>query len=92
MFSPAVNLPREIDESGPEQRMTEAIMLGLRMSRGIDRSEFLERFGVALETRLDRQQYDMLVESGHLIPDKGKLRLSDEGILLADEITRRLIE
>ncbi|MEW6410845.1 MAG: radical SAM family heme chaperone HemW [Candidatus Zixiibacteriota bacterium] len=85
-------LPREIDQSGLEQRMVEAIMLGLRTSEGISRSQFSERFGVALETKLNRRQYEMLVESGHLIPDKGKLRLSDEGILLADEITRRLIE
>lgn len=85
-------LPRTIDESGAEERMTEAIMLGLRTARGISRSAFADRFGEPLEARLDQQQYALLVESGHLIPERGVLRLSDEGIHLADEITRRLLK
>jgi oxygen-independent coproporphyrinogen-3 oxidase len=85
-------LPRTIDESGLEERMNEAIMLGLRTSRGISRSAFANRFGHALESRLDRKQYALLVESGHIIPDRGMLRLSDEGIYVADEITQRLLK
>ncbi len=88
----AGKLPRVADETGVERRMTEAIALGLRTSRGISRSQFSERFGVPIETRLNREQYHQLVESGHLLPDKDMLRLSEEGILQADEITRRLIE
>ena len=84
--------PLDVDHSGLEQRMTEAIMLGLRTSRGINRRQFASRFGHPLEDRLDRKQYDLFVESGHLIPDRGNLRLSDEGILVADEITRRLLK
>ncbi|HUV31775.1 MAG TPA: radical SAM family heme chaperone HemW [Acidobacteriota bacterium] len=83
--------PLVVDESGTEQRMLETIMLSLRTARGINRRRFRQRFGHSLEERLDRTQYDMFVESGHLIPDRGSLRLSDDGILVADEITRRLI-
>ncbi len=85
-------LPRTVDESGREERMTEAIMLGLRTASGISREMFSQRFGIPLEACLDRKQYEMLVRSGHLIPEKGSLRLSDDGIVLADEITRRLIK
>ncbi|MEE8576705.1 MAG: radical SAM family heme chaperone HemW [candidate division Zixibacteria bacterium] len=84
-------LPRTIDESGIEQRMIEAVMLGLRMTEGVDRKRFAERFDCQVETRFDRAQYDLLVQSGHLIPDRGKIRLSDDGLILADEITRRLL-
>lgn len=84
--------PVIIDESGLDSRMNEAIMLGLRLTRGIDRKRFAERFGVPVEERLVREQYDTFVESGHLIPDKGRLRLSDDGILLAEEITSRLVK
>jgi len=84
--------PLVVDEPAREQRMTEAIYDGLRTARGIDRRRFAERFGQPLEDRLDRNQYDMFIRSGHLIPDRGNLRLSDEGILLADEITRRLVK
>jgi oxygen-independent coproporphyrinogen-3 oxidase len=85
-------LPRVVDQSGPEERITEAIMLGLRTSRGISRSHFSKRFGIPIEAHLDRKQLDLLVKSGHLLTEDGGLRLSDEGILLADEITRRLLK
>jgi oxygen-independent coproporphyrinogen-3 oxidase len=88
----AGELPQIEDATGDEARVTEAIMLGLRTSHGIDRVRFNERFGVPLENRLNRKQYDLLIGSGHLIPDKGSLRLSDDGLCLADEITQRLLK
>lgn len=84
--------PLVLDESGTEERMVEAIMLGLRTSRGIDRHQFARRFGQKVEDQFNRSQYELFIQSGHLIPDKGTLRLSDDGIVLADEITRRLIK
>jgi oxygen-independent coproporphyrinogen-3 oxidase len=85
-------LPRVTDGAGVEKRMTEAITEGLRTARGINRSQFSDRFGVPVEARLNRDQYYILVESGHLLPERGTLRLSDTGILQADEITKKLIE
>ena len=83
--------PIIVDESGVEERAVEAIMLGLRMERGIDRKKFEERFGVTVESKFDKRAYDAFVESGHIIPDRGKIRLSDEGFFVADEITKRLL-
>ena len=88
----AGKLPRVADSTGAEKRMTEAITEGLRTARGISRSRFSDRFGVPIETRFNREQYRQLVESGHLLPDRDTLRLSLEGILQAEEITRRLID
>lgn len=78
------------DESGEDERMAEAIMLGLRMARGIDRHQFAMRFGQPIDVRLDQRQLELFVNSGHVIADDNTVRLSDDGILLADEITRRL--
>jgi oxygen-independent coproporphyrinogen III oxidase len=83
--------PTILDESGIEERMVEAIMLGLRTSRGIDRHQFAMRFGRNVEEQLNRSQYDLFLQSGHLVSEETSLRLSDDGIVLADEITRRLI-
>jgi oxygen-independent coproporphyrinogen-3 oxidase len=84
---------RPLDENVTDQdaRIVEAIAMGLRTAGGIDRAQFASRFGVPIEQRLNRSQYDLLVGSGHLVPDRGKLRLSDEGIDMADEITARLL-
>ena len=67
-------------------------MLGLRTARGIDRHQFASRFGQSVESQLDQRQMDLLVNSGHLISEDDAIRLSEEGIYLADEITRRLIK
>ncbi|UCC44117.1 MAG: radical SAM family heme chaperone HemW [Candidatus Zixiibacteriota bacterium] len=80
------------DESGVEQRMIETIRYGLRTRDGIDRAKFASRFGQPLEERLVRDQYDLFVQSGHLIPDRGSIRLSDDGLLVADRIAERLVK
>jgi oxygen-independent coproporphyrinogen-3 oxidase len=88
----AGNRPVIYDESGVEDRMVEAIMLGLRMAKGIDRHQFASRFGQSLESQLDPRNYELLRKSGHVVEEDGAVRLSEDGILLADEITRRLIK
>ncbi len=84
-------LPVVHDESGREERMVEAIMLGLRTARGIDRQLFASRYGQSVESTVNRQQFDLMVESGYIIPDDGTIRLSDEGVYIADDIIRRLV-
>lgn len=84
-------LPAMVDDSNSTERMTEAIMLGLRTTQGISRSRFSRRFGVPVEDRLDREQYELLLESGHLVSGRNRLRLSEEGISLAGQIAHRLL-
>jgi oxygen-independent coproporphyrinogen-3 oxidase len=83
--------PVTVDESGVEARMIEAIMLGLRTAKGIDRTTFLTRFGCALDSRLRLDMVELLVKSGHLIDDERGVRLTDDGFFVADEIIRRII-
>ena len=85
-------LPQIVDQSGKDERITEAIMLGLRTSRGIDRSQFSRRFGMSVEKQLNIKQLELFVESGYILQDKGSLRLSEKGTYIADEITRRLLK
>lgn len=84
--------PITLDVSGIEDRVVETIMLGLRMAKGIDRHQFALRFGQTLESQLDERNYELLRNSGHVIEEDSVVRLSDDGILLADEITRRLLK
>ncbi len=80
------------DLSGSKERMMEAIMLGLRTTRGIDRHQFAMRFGQVVEDGINLGQYEMFVKSGHVIDESGAIRLSDDGICVADEIIRRLVK
>jgi len=83
--------PLIVDESGTEQRMTEAIMLGLRTTKGINRVDFEQRFGFQLEDRVRRDQLQILLETGHMEADDEYVRLSYDGLFLIDEITQRLV-
>jgi oxygen-independent coproporphyrinogen-3 oxidase len=85
-------LPARVDETGDEERMTEAIMLGLRMAQGVNRRRFAARFGRPVDERLDPQQYRLFIRTAHLIEEDDYLRLSPDGLCLADEITRRLLK
>jgi oxygen-independent coproporphyrinogen III oxidase len=78
------------DHSGEKERIFEAIMLGLRTAQGIDRISFERRFHRPLIDAIDSRQHEMLLNSGHLVDAGDFLRLSDEALILADEITQRL--
>lgn len=85
-------LPRVKDESGVQERMTEAIYLGLRTQWGVSRADFAKRFGRSLDETIDSNQISMLVESGHLENSDDRIKLTDHGVLVADEITKRLLK
>ena len=78
------------DRSGEKERIFEAIMLGLRTAQGIDRVSFERRFHRPLIDAIDPRQHDLLLNSGHLVDTGDFLRLSDEALILADEIIQRL--
>ena len=85
-------LPREIDNSSIEDRMTESILMELRTVWGISRKRFYRRFGNDVEERLNLDQFEMFKDSGHLIDEDDRITLSDEGIYMVEEICRRLIK
>jgi oxygen-independent coproporphyrinogen-3 oxidase len=71
-----------IDDS---TRVKEAIMLGLRMRRGIDVLEFEQEYGVNLAKDFGRQIAKL--ESGGFVEFDGKqLRISDAGVFMSNAI------
>jgi oxygen-independent coproporphyrinogen III oxidase len=84
--------PLIIDTNRIEARITEAIMLGLRTARGINRQQFRHRFGISVEEAVNADNYNMMITSGLIAPDDEHIKLTDSGFPLADEIIRRLIK
>jgi putative oxygen-independent coproporphyrinogen III oxidase len=71
-------------------RAGEALMLGLRLSGGVDVAGFTRRFGRdALAERC--RHVDDLVSLGLLEADAGRLRLTRRGTLVANEVLSRLL-
>ena len=73
-----------------DKRAAEALMLGLRLTSGIDESAFRHRFGGA---HLDAIEGEVtaLVDSGRLERVDGHLRLSPEATFLANDVITHLI-
>lgn len=80
-----------VEKLTDEQRLLEAVMLSLRTSDGIDKVRQKLRFGKRAEAIFASPISRRYVDSGHLIDERGFLRLSDEGFLLADKIIADLV-
>lgn len=68
----------------------EALILGLRLAAGVNLSGFARRFGHAvLDER--RAEIDVLVDGGLLEREPDRIRLSERGTMLANEVAARLL-
>ena len=68
----------------PTEASDEALVMGLRLTEGIDAQAIADRFG--LSSILDWERVDRLVHSGHLARDGMRLAITSKGRLLLDAI------
>ncbi len=68
-----------------EERLTDMLFLGFRLSEGVDMTAVAQRFGVDVWTRWGRQLAPF-VDAGLVARDRSRLRLTRSGMLLANEV------
>ena len=68
----------------PIEAADEALVMGLRLSEGIDTDRLAQRFG--LSSIVDWARVDRLVGSGHVVRDGGRIATTARGRLLLDAI------
>ena len=68
----------------PTQAADEALVMGLRLSEGVDAGVIAERFGLA--SAVDWVRVERLVASGHVQRDGERIALTAKGRLLLDHI------
>lgn len=71
-------------------RLQEAIFMGLRLNRGIDTDRISARYGVDFWAHFERSLQPFL-DQGMLQREGSRLRLSREGMLLANEILQLFV-
>lgn len=79
----------EFDVTSEEQTVLEASFLELRKRTGVSVRGFRERYGYDLSTARKYQQY---LDDGFLSRHEDTLALTEKGFLLADGITRDLVD
>jgi oxygen-independent coproporphyrinogen-3 oxidase len=78
------------EEAGPSLELSDTLVLGLRLSEGVSLRELRRRFGQdALESHA--AAFEEAISLGLLERADGRLRLTDRGRLLANEVFVRLL-
>jgi oxygen-independent coproporphyrinogen-3 oxidase len=79
------------EEVAPRDRAREALLMGLRLSEGIDRSEFEGRTTIALDDAVDAETLAACLDAGYL-ENGQRLRATPEGLRRLDAILPRLVK
>jgi oxygen-independent coproporphyrinogen-3 oxidase len=79
-----------VDEQTPELQMADTAILALRLNDGLDVAAFEQRFGTTIEA-VYGPQFAELTALGFLERTNGRLRLTDRGRYLANEVFVRLL-
>jgi len=74
----------------PRDRAREALLMGLRLTEGIDAAAFAARTGVALEDAVDPFILAACVEEGYLVASPGRLAATRQGRARLDAVLPRL--
>jgi putative oxygen-independent coproporphyrinogen III oxidase len=78
----------EIDAAG---RLSEMVMMGLRLAEGIPDSRFQAETGMAMRQALDPDRLRRLVDGGFLAADDDRLRATPEGRVRLDAVLGALL-
>ncbi len=74
-----------------EERLEEIVMLGLRLTDGINRDQFWSRTGRNIEDAVNRDGLNRLVEESFVTIDAAGLRTTPKGRLCLNSITGQLL-
>lgn len=80
----------EIQDLPPATRATEALLMGLRLTQGIDRAAFARRTGIALADAVDGAAVTRLAGLGLIVSDPNGLRLTRAGRPLVNAVLREI--
>ena len=75
----------------PEDRAREMLLMGLRLTEGVDATRFAARTGTSLADALEPAILAQAVEEGYLIDDGAVLRATTEGRLRLDALLGALV-
>ena len=76
---------------GPRDRAREMLLMGLRLTEGIDAARFATRTGMPLHDALDQDVLEQAQEAGYVTFADGRLAATSEGRLRLDALLAQLV-
>jgi len=80
-----------IEHIDRDLEIAEAVILSLRLEKGVNLTDFAHRFGVELYSIYQQQQINELVELGLIAKNEHSIRLTTKGKLLGNEVFLRFL-
>ncbi|ARK29309.1 radical SAM family heme chaperone HemW [Halalkalibacter krulwichiae] len=77
-------------EVSPVERIEEAMFMGLRKRNGVNRDEFKGLYGRSVDDCFG-EQIDMLQKRGLLVVENNRVKITEEGLLLSNEVFEQFI-
>ncbi len=74
----------------PEQA-AEALMMGLRLTEGVDPAALAARFGISENALLDPERTKLVETLGFLARDNGRLRVTGRGMVVLDSLIAEIV-
>lgn len=75
----------------PRERAVEAMVMGLRLTEGVDLDQIADDSGLAVADIVDTAATDALARQGLLTRDDSQLAVTASGVLLLDSILKRIV-
>jgi oxygen-independent coproporphyrinogen-3 oxidase len=75
----------------PRERAVEALLMGLRLTEGVDLDRISDRSGLAADQLVDRRAAERLARQGLVASEGSRLRVTDAGMLLLDAILAEIV-
>ena len=76
---------------GPRDRAREMLLMGLRLTEGVDAARFAARTGIALSDALDPDVLDQALEAGYVTQANGRLAATLDGRLRLDTLLAQMV-
>lgn len=70
-------------ELSQDDKIAEFMMLGLRMTRGVDENEFMRRFGIKIDEKF---AFDKFISGGFMMHENGRYFFTPKGIDVSNSI------
>ena len=81
----------EHTEIKPNERIGEYVMLGFRLSSGIDKSKFAKLFQMDFDT-MYKEKLEPFLESGHIVKTDAGYAFSLEGMFVSNHILAKIVD
>ena len=75
----------------PAEKAREMLLMGLRLTEGIDNEQFLRRTGLTLDSALDQDTLRMARDAGYLVRTPERLKATPEGRLRLNALLGQLV-